>query len=112
LEIVLSPGKGESRLYGHPDAFFPLLNGQQKTPPPERQRGSYAGYSGRGYSSSLSTRTVHRATRDATIGGCQLNTLARIGGSLGVKTKRLYDEVEGPPREEGTEPEEGKGEGR
>ena len=44
---------------------------------------------------SLSTRTVHRATQDATIGGCQLNTLAKIGGALGVKTKRLYDEMEG-----------------
>ena len=43
----------------------------------------------------LSVGTVHRATQDATIGGCQLNTLSRIGGALGVKTKRLYDEVEG-----------------
>jgi DNA-binding phage protein len=44
---------------------------------------------------ALSSQTIYRATQDATIGGCQLNTLARIGGSLGVKTKRLYDEVEG-----------------
>ena len=43
---------------------------------------------------NLSTRTVHRATQDNTIGGCQLNTLAKIGSALGVKTKRLYDEVE------------------
>ena len=41
---------------------------------------------------SLSQQTVFRATQDATIGGCQLNTLAKIGGALGVKTKRLYDE--------------------
>lgn len=41
----------------------------------------------------LSVGTIHRATQDATIGGCQLNTLAKIGGALGVKTKRLYDEV-------------------
>lgn len=41
--------------------------------------------------------TVHRATQDETIGGCQLNTLARIGSALGVKTKKLYDEVEGEP---------------
>lgn len=41
--------------------------------------------------------TVHRATQDDTIGGCQLNTLARIGAALGVKTKRLYDEVEEEP---------------
>ena len=43
----------------------------------------------------LSVGTVHRATQDATIGGCQLNTLAKIGGALGVRTKRLYDEGEG-----------------
>ena len=49
----------------------------------------------------LSTRTVHRATQDATVGGCQLNTLAKIGAALGVKTKRLYDEGEGTPQGEG-----------
>ena len=43
----------------------------------------------------LSTRTVHRATQDATIGGCQLNTLAKIGTALGVRAKRLFDEAEG-----------------
>ena len=43
----------------------------------------------------LAIGTVHRATQDATIGGCQLNTLARIGGALGVRTKRLYDESAG-----------------
>ena len=42
----------------------------------------------------LSTRTVHRATQDDTIGGCQLNTLAKIADALGVKTKRLYEEGE------------------
>ena len=42
----------------------------------------------------LSVSTVHRATQDDTIGGCQLNTLAKIGTALGVKTKRLYEEVE------------------
>lgn len=41
----------------------------------------------------LSTRTIHRATQDETIGACQLNTLAKIGEALGVKTKKLYDEV-------------------
>ena len=34
--------------------------------------------------------------------GCQLNTLAKIGGALGVKTKRLYDEVEGDSSQEDT----------
>ena len=43
----------------------------------------------------LAVGTVHRATQDATIGGCQLNTLAKIGGALGVRTKRLYEEGEG-----------------
>ena len=42
----------------------------------------------------LSSRTVHRATQDDTIGACQLNTLAKIGGALGVKAKRLFEEVE------------------
>lgn len=42
----------------------------------------------------LSTRTLHRATKDETIGGCQLNTLAKIGAALGVKTKKLYEEPE------------------
>mgnify|MGYP001320201240 CR=1 FL=1 len=34
-----------------------------------------------------------------TIGGCQLNTLAKIADALGVKTKRLYEEVEGQEEE-------------
>ena len=42
----------------------------------------------------MSVSTVHRATQDATIGGCQLNTLAKIGTALGVRTKRLYNEGE------------------
>lgn len=42
----------------------------------------------------LAPRTVHRATQDATIGSCQLNTLAKIGGALGVKVKKLFDETE------------------
>lgn len=45
----------------------------------------------------LSDTTIFRATQDDTIGGCQLNTLGRIGAALGVKTKRLYDEVEEEP---------------
>ena len=42
----------------------------------------------------LSTLTIFRATQDDTIGGCQRNTLAKIADALGVKTKRLYEEVE------------------
>lgn len=42
----------------------------------------------------LAPRTVHRATQDATIGGCQLNTLAKISTALDTKVKRLFDEVE------------------
>lgn len=51
----------------------------------------------RGLSSEtgLSDTSIFRATQDATIGACQLNTLGKIGRALGVKTKRLYDEVEG-----------------
>ena len=45
----------------------------------------------------LSQQTVFRATQDATIGGCQLNTLAKIGAALGVKAKRLFDETDGQP---------------
>lgn len=41
----------------------------------------------------VSLGTVHRATQDSTIGSCQLNTLAKIGAALGVKTKRLYEEM-------------------
>lgn len=37
--------------------------------------------------------TIHRATQDATIGACQLNTLAKISAALGVKTVKLFDEV-------------------
>ncbi|WP_394027685.1 helix-turn-helix domain-containing protein [Desulfovibrio falkowii] len=43
---------------------------------------------------NVSLGTVHRSTKDETIGSCQLSTLARIGAALGVKTKRLYDEKE------------------
>ena len=43
----------------------------------------------------MSSRTIQRAVSDETIHKCELGTLAKIGGALGVKTKRLYDEVEG-----------------
>lgn len=43
----------------------------------------------------LSVTTIQRAVCDDTIGKCELNTLARIGSALGVKTKKLYEEVEG-----------------
>lgn len=45
----------------------------------------------------MSSRTIQRAVKDETIDTCELGTLARIGAALGVKTKRLYDEVEEPP---------------
>jgi Predicted transcriptional regulator len=41
----------------------------------------------------VSSQTVFRATQDDTIGSCQLNTLSKIGAALGVKTKRLYEEM-------------------
>lgn len=37
---------------------------------------------------------VHRAAQDDTIGNYQPDTLAEIADALGVRTKRLYEEVE------------------
>ncbi len=42
----------------------------------------------------MSSRTIQRAVSDETIHKCELGTLAKIGSALGVKTKRLYDEVD------------------
>lgn len=42
----------------------------------------------------MSSRTIQRAVKDGSIETCELGTLARIGAALGVKTKRLYEEVE------------------
>lgn len=42
----------------------------------------------------MSSRTIQRAVSDETIHKCELGTLARIGSALGVKTKRLYDEID------------------
>jgi Helix-turn-helix. len=42
----------------------------------------------------MSSRTIQRAVSDESIHKCELGTLAKIGSALGVKTKRLYDEVE------------------
>ena len=47
----------------------------------------------------LSTRTIDRA-RGKLISECKLSTLAKIGAALGVKTKRLYDEVDGTESEQ------------
>ncbi|MDR1241801.1 MAG: helix-turn-helix domain-containing protein [Deltaproteobacteria bacterium] len=44
----------------------------------------------------LSSKTINKARQDDGISECRLSTLARIGGALGVKTKRLYDETDGP----------------
>ena len=41
----------------------------------------------------MSSRTIQRAISDGSIHKCELGTLATIGSALGVKTKRLYDEV-------------------
>ena len=45
----------------------------------------------------LSSATVNRARQDEGISECRLSTLARIGGALGVRTKRLYDETDEQP---------------
>ena len=42
----------------------------------------------------MSSRTIQRAVKDDSIETCERGTLARIGAALGVKTKRLYEEVE------------------
>jgi len=45
--------------------------------------------------SGLSTSTITKARQDDGIAECRLSTLGNIADALGVKTKRLYDEVEG-----------------
>lgn len=44
--------------------------------------------------SGLSSATIHKLRDDEGIAECRLSTLAKIGSALGVKTKRLYDEVD------------------
>lgn len=46
--------------------------------------------------SGVSVVTLNKARQDEGIAECRLSTLAKIGSALGVKTKRLYDEVDGP----------------
>lgn len=46
--------------------------------------------------SGLSSATIHKLRDDDGISECRLSTLGRIGEALGVKTKRLYDETDGP----------------
>lgn len=50
--------------------------------------------------SGLSRQTIHKARQDEGISECRLSTLARIGEALGVRTKRLYDETDGPAPDE------------
>ena len=45
--------------------------------------------------SGVSVVTLNKARQDEGIAECRLSTLAKIGSALGVKTKRLYDEVNG-----------------
>lgn len=42
----------------------------------------------------MSTATINKARRDNGILECRLSTLVRIADALGVKTKRLYEEVD------------------
>ena len=46
--------------------------------------------------SGVSVVTLNKARQDEGIAECRLSTLAKIGSAFGVKTKRLYDEVDGP----------------
>jgi len=41
---------------------------------------------------SLEAVRVLRGRKGHRVGGCQLNTLVKIGGALGVRAKKLYDE--------------------
>lgn len=52
----------------------------------------------------LSIATIQRAVSDETIHKCELGTLGKIGGALGVKAKRLFDEVDGPAESKQEEP--------
>ena len=47
----------------------------------------------------MSTATINKARRDNGILECRLSTLVHIADALGVKTKRLYEEVEGQEEE-------------
>lgn len=44
--------------------------------------------------SGLSTSTLNKARQDESISECRLSTLGHIADALGVKAKRLFDEVE------------------
>ena len=44
--------------------------------------------------SGVSVVTLTKARSDEGIAECRLSTLAKIGDALGVKAKRLFDEVE------------------
>ena len=42
----------------------------------------------------VSAATINKARQDGSISECRLSTLGRIADALGVKAKRLFDEVE------------------
>lgn len=42
----------------------------------------------------VSAATINKARQDESISECRLSTLGHIADALGVKTKRLYEEVE------------------
>lgn len=44
--------------------------------------------------SGLSSATIHKLRDDEGISECRLSTLAKIGSALGIKTKRLYEEID------------------
>ena len=44
--------------------------------------------------SGLSTSTINKARQDESIAECRLSTLGHIADALGVKAKRLFEEVE------------------
>ncbi|MCL1916134.1 MAG: helix-turn-helix transcriptional regulator [Desulfovibrionaceae bacterium] len=51
--------------------------------------------------SGVSAVSINKARSDSGISECRLSTLGRIANALEVRTKRLFDEMEGPPAGEG-----------
>lgn len=45
----------------------------------------------------VSAATINKARQDESISECRLSTLGHIADALGVKAKRLFDEVEEDP---------------
>ena len=47
----------------------------------------------------VSAATINKARQDESISECRLSTLGHIADALGVKAKRLFDEIEDGPND-------------